>query len=157
MPELRIDPISGRRVYVAEDRAGRPSDYGTHEATGRVVASAPSLPAAHPSCPFCAGNEIHTPIASATVADGDDRWQIRVVPNKYPAFRLDEAQDGAFGVHEVIIESPQHMLDVTQLGLTRLVEVVRTHRDRLRHWANTPGLRHGLVFKNSGCGAGASL
>jgi UDPglucose--hexose-1-phosphate uridylyltransferase len=157
MPELRIDPIIGRRVYIAEDRAGRPSDYGTHEATGRVVSSAPSSPAAHPNCPFCAGNEIHTPVASATVADGDGRWQIRVVPNKFPAFRLDEARDAAFGVHEVIIESPAHLLDATQLGPTRLVEVVRVYRDRLRHWAAQPGLRHGLVFKNSGCDAGASL
>ncbi|MBA4107212.1 MAG: galactose-1-phosphate uridylyltransferase [Pirellula sp.] len=157
MPELRIDPIIGRRVYIAEDRAGRPSDYGIHEATGRVAPVGESSPKAHPNCPFCAGNEIHTPVASATVADGAGRWQIRVVPNKYPAFRLDEVQDGAFGVHEVIIESPEHLLDVTQLGPTRLVEVVRMYRDRLRHWAAQPGLRHGLVFKNSGCDAGASL
>jgi UDPglucose--hexose-1-phosphate uridylyltransferase len=91
------------------------------------------------------------------VSDGAGQWQIRVVPNKYPAFRLEEPKDGAFGVHEVIIESPEHLLDVTQLGLTRLVEVVRIYRDRLQHWAAEPGLRHGLVFKNSGCDAGASL
>lgn len=157
MPELRIDPIIGRRVYVAEDRAGRPSDYGSHEATGRVVASAPSLPAAHPNCPFCAGNEVHTPVAAAMVANAAGQWQVRVVPNKYPAVRVDEPVDGAFGAHEVIIESPEHLVDVTQLGRTRLVEVVRVYRDRLRHWASQRGLRHGLVFKNSGCDAGASL
>src|SRR5688500_7950592 len=99
MPELRIDPIIGRRVYVAEDRAGRPSDYGIHEATGRAVPVGESSPKVHPNCPFCAGNEIHTPVAAATVADDVGRWQIRVVPNKYPAFRLDEPADGAFGVH----------------------------------------------------------
>jgi len=157
MPELRIDPIIGRRVYVAEDRAGRPSDYGTHEATGRVVASAPSSPAAHPHCPFCAGNEVHTPVAAAMVANAAGEWQVRVVPNKYPAVRIDESTDGAFGAHEVIIESPEHLFDVTQLGLERLAAIVRVYRDRLRHWAAQPGIRHGLVFKNSGCDAGASL
>ncbi len=157
MPELRIDPIIGRRVYIAEDRAGRPSDYGTHEATGHAVASALSSAEAHPNCPFCVGNEVHTPVATAMVANAAGQWQVRVVPNKYPAVRIDEPVDGAFGVHEVIIESPEHLLDVTQLGPPRLVEVVRIYRDRLRHWAAEPGMRHGLVFKNSGCDAGASL
>jgi UDPglucose--hexose-1-phosphate uridylyltransferase len=157
MPELRIDPIIGRRVYVAEERAGRPSDYGTHEATGRVVALAPSSPAAHPHCPFCAGNEVHTPVAAAMVANAAGEWQVRVVPNKYPAVRVDEPVDAAFGAHEVIIESPEHLVDVTQLGMDRLAAIVRVYRDRLRHWAAQPGIRHGLVFKNSGCDAGASL
>lgn len=157
MPELRIDPIIGRRVYIAEDRAGRPSDYGAHEATGRVVVSAPAAPVAHPNCPFCAGNEVHTPVATATVSDASGQWQCRVVPNKYPAVLIDQPVEGAFGAHEVIIESPEHLLDVTRLGLARLAAVVRVYRDRLRHWAAQPGIRHGLVFKNSGCDAGASL
>ncbi|WP_428307019.1 galactose-1-phosphate uridylyltransferase [Lacipirellula sp.] len=157
MPELRIDPIIGRRVYIAEDRAGRPSDYSAHEATGRVVSSAPASPAAHPNCPFCAGNEAYTPVAELTVSDAGGQWQCRVVPNKYPAVRTDQPVEGAFGAHEVIIESPEHLLDVTRLGLERLTAVVRVYRDRLRHWAAQPGIRHGLVFKNSGCDAGASL
>src|SRR5690606_25533946 len=126
----RIDPIIGRRVYVAEDRAGRPSDYVAHEATGRVISSAPSSPAAHPNCPFCAGNEVHTPVAVATVSDASGGWQCRVVPNKYPAVRIDQPVDGAFGAHEVIIESPEHLFDVTQLGLERLAAIVRVYRDR---------------------------
>ncbi len=61
------------------------------------------------------------------------------------------------GAHEVIIESPRHVLDVTELEADRLATVIRVYRDRLRHWAADPRLKHGLIFKNSGYAAGASL
>ena len=158
MPELRIDPIIGRRVYIAEDRAGRPSDYGAAVGGGASASETPPTgPAFKDNCPFCAGNEVHTPVAALTVGDASGQWQCRVVPNKYPAVRTDQQLEGAFGAHEVVIESPEHLLDVAQLGLDRLAAIVRVYRDRLRHWAAQPGLRHGLVFKNSGCDAGASL
>lgn len=161
MPELRIDPIIGRRVYIAEDRAGRPSEYSAAVGGGASASETPPTDdaSAHhkPNCFFCAGNEVHTPVAELTVSDASGQWQCRVVPNKYPAVLMDQPVDGAFGAHEVIIESPEHLLDVTCLGLTRLAAIVRVYRDRLRHWAAQPGIRHGLVFKNSGCDAGASL
>ena len=142
MPELRIDPIVGRRVYIAEDRAGRPNDY---EASGRR------------DCFFCAGNEEHTPVASATVVDADGRWRVRVVPNKYPAVVLDAPDTEAFGAHEVIIESPDHALDVVELDVEHLAVILAVYRDRLRHWATDRRLKHAVVFKNSGFDAGASL
>ena len=161
MPELRIDPITGRRVYIAEDRAGRPSDYATTagEALSALETPPTSGSSAHhkSNCPFCAGNEIHTPVAAATLTDADGRWRVRVVPNKYPAVQLAQSFDDACGVHEVIIESPEHLLDVSELGPERMADLIRIYRDRLRHWAADPRLRHGLVFKNSGCDAGASL
>jgi UDPglucose--hexose-1-phosphate uridylyltransferase len=100
---------------------------------------------------------VHTPVASATALDAEGRWQVRVVPNKYPAVRLDEAETGAFGVHEVIIESPAHVLDVTDLGVEHLATILTVFRDRLRHWATDARLMHAVVFKNSGFDAGASL
>ncbi|MBA3481488.1 MAG: DUF4931 domain-containing protein [Pirellulales bacterium] len=156
MPELRIDPILGRRVYVAEDRAGRPSDYVGESAAAdsHPVSEKPDHVTA---CPFCAGNEVHTPVATATVLDADGRWQVRVVPNKYPAVRLDEPEAAAFGVHEVVIESPAHVLDVTDLGVEHLTTILTVFRDRLRHWATDRRLKHAVVFKNSGFDAGASL
>jgi UDPglucose--hexose-1-phosphate uridylyltransferase len=153
MPELRIDPIVGRRVYVAEDRAGRPNDY--------VGAS---LQAPHPvserldnHCYFCAGNESHTPVASATVLDGSGRWRVRVVPNKYPAVMLDQTESAAFGAHEVIIEAPHHILDVVELAVEDLAVILAVYRDRLAHWSRDGRLKHAAIFKNSGYDAGASL
>jgi UDPglucose--hexose-1-phosphate uridylyltransferase len=150
MPELRIDPIVGRRVYVAEDRAGRPNDY-------EACASAAERPGSHSPCCFCAGREVETPDARATVLDAEGRWIIRVVPNKFPAVVLEGPADGAFGAHEVIIESPRHLLEITELGIEGLASVLGMYRDRLRHWASDSRLKHAVLFKNSGFAAGASL
>jgi UDPglucose--hexose-1-phosphate uridylyltransferase len=162
MPELRIDPIVGRRVYIAEDRAGRPNDYvGWDKVPPEAESASPQLgprPSLQVSgCFFCAGNEVHTPIASATVLDAEGRWKVRVVPNKYPAVTLGAQVSDAFGAHEVIIESPDHVLDFADLGVDYLAVVLSVYRDRLAHWAADGRFKHALVFKNSGYDAGASL
>jgi UDPglucose--hexose-1-phosphate uridylyltransferase len=147
MPELRIDPITARRVYVAEDRAGRPFDY---------VEAPPARTASQAAeCPFCAGCEALTPAACAAVYDSAGRWLVRVVPNKFPAVALDA--DGALGAHEVIVESPEHMVEFDELDVEQLVRVFQVYQDRLRHWASNGRLKHALIFKNSGHAAGASL
>ena len=51
MPELRKDPITGRWVIIATDRAKRPSDF--------IRQSVP--PATAGICPFDYGNERKTP------------------------------------------------------------------------------------------------
>ena len=147
MPELRIDPITARRVYVAEDRAGRPFDY---------VEAPPARTASQAvECPFCAGREGLTPEAAAAVYDAAGRWLVRVVPNKFPAVKLDA--NAALGAHEVIVESPEHLLDFDELDVDQLVRVFQVYQDRLRHWAADGRLKHALIFKNSGHAAGASL
>lgn len=163
MPELRIDPVCGRRVYIAEDRAGRPNDFA-------IVPSTPAPPPVSRAagCPFCTGHESATPHESAAMLDANGQWRVRVVPNKYPAVSLPAAcglapepepttpQD-ALGAHEVIIESPQHLVELSDLGVDQLAIVLATFRERLRHCAADRRLRHAVVFKNSGYAAGASL
>jgi UDPglucose--hexose-1-phosphate uridylyltransferase len=109
------------------------------------------------NCYFCAGNESHTPLATATVTDADGRWRVRVVPNKYPAVTADAAESGAFGAHEVIIESPDHVLGLVDLNVEQLALILRIYRDRLAHWAADARFKHVVLFKNSGYDAGASL
>ena len=79
MSELRLDPIAGTWVIVAPERAARPLDFRRP----------PPQPAARESCPFCAGREEKTPPEIASVRD-DKGWRIRVVPNRYPALRVEE-------------------------------------------------------------------
>lgn len=155
MPELRIDPIGGRRVYIAEDRAGRPNDFALKQeepVDDRISGAAPVG-----DCPFCAGNEAATPHELAAVLDERGDWQVRVVPNKFPATSLAPGADGALGAHEVIIESPRHLREAVELSVEQLAAVLGVYRDRLRHWAADGRMAHGLVFKNSGHAAGASL
>lgn len=155
MPELRIDPIGGRRVYIAEDRAGRPNDFALSKE--QTVDDRGPGAATIADCPFCAGNEAATPHELAAAVDERGQWQLRVVPNKFPAMSLAPASESAAGVHEVIIESPRHLLEVTELDVNQLATVLGACRDRLRHWAADGRMAHGLVFKNSGHAAGASL
>jgi UDPglucose--hexose-1-phosphate uridylyltransferase len=179
MPELRIDPIIGRRVYVAEERAGRPNDYelsppplkggvrGGISGAGSLSPTATSSGMQNPSpnlspqgrgtCCFCAGNEVHTPVESAAVRYANGHWQVRVVPNKYPAVTLDAPDSDAFGAHEVIIESPEHVLRLVQLSIEHIATILSVYRDRLAHWAADRRFKHAVVFKNSGYDAGASL
>jgi UDPglucose--hexose-1-phosphate uridylyltransferase len=159
--ELRCDPITGRKVLIAEDRAERPSDF-----TGLHVDEADPA-----SCPFCVGHEGNTPVAALEVPDDQGGWRVRVIPNKYPAVRIDAAaavrdESGAlslttpqssFGVHEVIVESSRHLRDVDEMTADELATVLGVYRDRLRHWSSDDRLQHAILFKNVGFAAGASL
>jgi UDPglucose--hexose-1-phosphate uridylyltransferase len=61
------------------------------------------------------------------------------------------------GVHEVIIESSRHLHSNTEQSLAELTEVLWVYRERLRALASSGQWRYGLIFKNVGFAAGASL
>jgi UDPglucose--hexose-1-phosphate uridylyltransferase len=117
------------------------------------------------ACPFCPGQEHITPPTTYEVLDERGRWKIRVVPNKFPAViqgvdATDPAQDAsspAFGVHEVIIESSRHADRLSLLSAEELRDVLRSYAQRFRHWREDGRFAYGLVFKNQGPRAGASL
>ncbi len=150
----------GRRVLIAEDRAGRPNDFESAQAIQPIDTS---------SCPFCAGHEQETPSSLWEVADESGGWQVRVIPNLYPAVSPDcshvkeensfqaLSSQPAYGAHEVIIESPRHIRDITELTLDELAGVLLVYRDRLRHWSTDATMQHATLFKNVGFAAGASL
>jgi UDPglucose--hexose-1-phosphate uridylyltransferase len=161
MPDLRKDPIVGRWVIVAKSRAKRPHDF---ESTSRMKTGG--------FCPFCEGNEDATPgeiIAYRPAGSHSNRegWRVRVVPNKFPALEIEgdlqKRGDGIYdmmrgvGAHEVIIESPQHLLSTADLEEEELREVFWVYRDRLVDLKKDPRLVYGMIFKNVGEQAGASL
>ncbi len=61
------------------------------------------------------------------------------------------------GGHEVIVESPHHWHSISQLDHEATCLVFTAYRDRLQHWLDDLGLAYGVVFKNVGLDAGASL
>lgn len=61
------------------------------------------------------------------------------------------------GVHEVIIESPDHADSLTELPLDQIDLVLSAYQLRLSHWRSLRGLQYAVVFKNYGADAGASL
>ncbi len=91
-----------------------------------------------------------------TLADDAGRWRLRVVPNKFPAVET-SGDSPAAGAHEVIIESPRHVDRMAELSVAELADVLAAYRQRLAHWHGEGRLRYGLIFKNLGAAAGASL
>lgn len=163
MPELRKDPIVGRWVIIATERAKRPF-------LPRAEPPAPPLPGT--LCPFCEGNEDKTPgeilaYRDRQTAANDKGWRVRVVPNKYPALQVEgdlrKRGDGIYdhmngvGAHEVIIESPRHVESLTDLDEENIREMLWVYRDRLVDLKKDSRLLYGMLFKNVGAAAGASL
>ena len=163
MPQLRKDPVTHRWVIIASERAKRPRHHSSDE--HRTQASAAS-------CPFCAGHETMTPPEvwaqreNNTLANAPG-WQVRVVPNKYPALEskgdwiaaktaLYESSNG-LGVHQVIIESPDHATNIGMLGLDQFGNILRTYRERMRALRADPRWRYLILYKNQGERAGATL
>ena len=163
MPELRRDPILGRWIIIATERRQRPSDF--------LVEPPPVTSGGF--CPLCTGNEPTTPPEvwacrlGGNQAPNGPGWQVRVVPNKYPALRieggLDKAGEGLYdrmngvGAHEVIIESPNHKDQFAYLPPDKIFYVLLAYRERILDLKRDPRFRYVMVFKNHGRAAGASL
>ncbi len=162
MPELRKDPIVDRWVIIAPNRATRPQEFA---APSQLPAA--GFPAAN--CPFCPGNEDQTPAASYQSDGPDGGWNLRVVPNRYPAVTADRCHQDeprpasgsgsvdSRGYHEVVIETARHVSLFGQLDAEQVAVILYAYRARLRHWRTVAGINHCLLFKNVGPAAGASL
>ncbi|MDP6467351.1 MAG: DUF4921 family protein [Pirellulaceae bacterium] len=170
MSELRQDPFTDRWVVIAQNRAERPQEFAQNETRRNAI-----------DCPFCVGNEAETPTAVAIYKEnpGADRsdWQLRVVPNKYPAVGEPTAEDEigepaplyvasvdglglrqpGLGVHEVIIESPDHVVSFSELTDPQAELAFLAYRHRLLALQSNSQLAYALIFKNARVAAGASL
>jgi UDPglucose--hexose-1-phosphate uridylyltransferase len=172
--ELRTDWLTGRSVFIAENRALRPNEFSHGLQEGEAASGGGEIHRATSAknCPFCAGNEARTPPAVYETRDKDDQWQVRVVPNMFPAVNFPDAWDSAkavpgelprdfagpiAGPHEVIIESREHIGQLSELTRQQLREVLMCYAERLRYWQSDSGYRYGIVFKNQGPRAGASI
>ena len=167
MPELRIDPISGLRVIVAGERGARPGAWLQTEARPPIDPE---------TDPFLEGHEDRTPPeVFAARPDGaapdSPGWRVRVVPNKFPALAPGEADDldpleagrgeqdlfatrPASGAHEVVVNGPEPVSSLLDLGPDGLAAAMGVWRERMRFHSGT-GYVHVIV--NEGRQAGASL
>lgn len=165
MPELRKDILTGRWVIISTERSKRPDDF-------RPALGTEPRPDSITFCPFCPGNESKTPpeiisIREAGTQPDHPGWQIRVVPNKFPALQpgspppkktsaIFQWMEGV-GVHEVIIETPGHNQEITELSPEHLAEILKVYRLRIQAIEEEYHHQYVQVFKNKGKEAGASL
>lgn len=161
MSELRRDPINGRWVIVDIDHPNKPEDfeYEPHNWRGGV-------------CPFCYGNESMTPPEIEAIRDSNTGpntpgWQVRVVPNKFPALQIegDLNRQGAgiydmsngVGTHEVLIEAPYHEKDIPDLLNQEIESFLSMYCQRAVDLTKDRRFKYIMIFKNYGAAAGASL
>src|SRR5207249_10396119 len=120
MSELRKDPIVGRWVIIATERAKRP-----------MPPRSEGFAAGAGLCPFCAGQEHNTPGEILAYRERGTRanepgWRVRVVPNKFRALGIEGELNtrgagiydkiSGIGAHEVIVECPFHEVSMANLA-----------------------------------------
>ena len=161
LPELRKDPITGRWVIIATDRAKRPSDFTRQSVVIKGVRF----------CPFCPGNELRTPpeILAYRTKGGPNEpgWTLRVISNKFPVLRVEGSltrkAEGLYdkmngvGAHEVLIETPDHSQTLSDVPVKRVEDLFWAYRDRVVDLRRDGRLTHVLLFKNHGEPAGGVL
>lgn len=159
MSQLRLNPLTGRWVTIAAERATRPGDFAPRRLQ---VEADPGRP-----CPFCPGHEESTPPALETYGPSG-QWQVRVVPNLYPAFSGDEpltvsnlgpvfTQASASGIHEVLVISADHQGSFADLDDRAAGLVMAAIRDRMEEHARHANVRYTQAIVNHGREAGASI
>jgi len=158
MSELRKDPLSGDWIILSPGRAKRPQmlDRGVRK---------PRKAAPKRGCPFedllKSGNG-----AIIEAWPSAKKWQIVVLPNKYPALIHAEAcavdfRDGIYdeeagiGTHELII-TRDHDKSFSDLDLGTAARVLVMFQERYRT-ANDGCNAYAVAFLNFGPSVGASL
>jgi len=159
-PEFRRDPLHNTWVVFSPERQRRPQDY------------LPATFQAGALDPFAEGNERLTPpevfaIRKEKTKPNEPGWRVRVVPNRYPAMRVEGKLHSepvglydrlsGIGAHEVIIETPNGKLAIEDLSFTAIAEILASYRERIIDLDKDLRFQHIYIFKNVGPSAGASL
>ena len=162
MPEFRKDPVTSQWVIIASERARRPMAF--------PIVKEPMK--AEEPCPFCPTREETTPsevlaYRKAGSRKNEQGWWLRVVPNKFPALVSNEpvkrSGEGMYdringmGVHEVVIESPDHGAHIGDMEQQQVEEIIWAYRDRTIEMRKDPRLEYVMIFKNHLLEAGASI
>lgn len=119
---------------------------------GKYVISAPrravrpdAAKGATPECPFCPGSTGNESEVYRVGGEAPDtRWQVKVIPNKFPFAPI----------HEVIIHAPDHHKNIDELPISHVRLLLQTYRQRFNTYREN-GLVY--IFHNRGFAAGESV
>ena len=160
MPEFRHNVLTREWVIIATERAKRPQDFAKKMKDKKAVLSYVD------TCPFCPGNEKMTPPETYVVPDTNS-WRVRVTPNKFAAVSFEGELHRSFrgirrtvtgvGIHEVIVETPDHSKTTALLKDHEVETVIQTYLNRFLFASADPRVGQVTLFKNHGEAAGTSL
>jgi UDPglucose--hexose-1-phosphate uridylyltransferase len=161
MPQLRRDPITGRWVIIAAERAKRPEDFLTSQE--KMIDT---------DCPFCEGREADTPgeiyaIRQTGTKPNQPGWTVRVVPSIAPILRIEgnlnrrgkgiyDLMNGV-GAHEVVVETPRHIAHISELEPEQIKKAIDAYIYRVTDLGKDPRFKYVLIFKNYGIAAGSTM
>lgn len=140
--EIRKHYFLNKYVIITPGRAKRPRDVQEQSVINKTV-----------SCVLCPDQIEKKLIIEHT--GGKTNWDIMVLKNKYPAVTLNNRK--AYGTQEVIIETPEHGIEMSDFSVKKIEQVLAIYSKRTKELSKNKKLDYILVFKNNGSKAGASL
>jgi UDPglucose--hexose-1-phosphate uridylyltransferase len=161
MSELRQNFATKEWVVIATERARRPEEMARHS---ERKPAAPFVA----NCPFCPGNEKLTPAEIMRIPTSlEVPWHARVIPNKFAALSREVQPTrtvhrslrsvNGFGVHDVIVETPDHSEVMALMPDSYMAEILRIYKIRYDELSLDRRIALITIFKNHGPDAGTSL
>ncbi|MBU0613102.1 galactose-1-phosphate uridylyltransferase [Patescibacteria group bacterium] len=143
-PEIRKDYIQDKYVIIAPRRGKRPHDFE------QIV----SKVSREKKCVFCPENVEKDLIIRKYHGQGKN-WSLLTLKNKFPAVTLDNSE--AYGTQEVIIETPDHAIELENLPESQIKELFDVYAERTYEISKIDKIEYILIFKNDGGKAGQSI
>jgi len=142
--EIRQDYIHDRAVIIAPGREKRPQHF-EQEGEGKSIPQS--------NCPFCP--EKLKKVKAILTVGPEKKWLVKVIKNVFPVFSVDNPK--AYGLQEVIVETPEHNLEMSELPLSHFEKILGVYQKRTAAISQNKKFQYLLIFKNNGGRAGASL
>lgn len=171
MSELRRDPLRRRWVVLSNDRGRlplRPIAAPPRPSAGGAVAERAGAEDA-----VDVGADVRCPLCDAATSGGATIAQrpgplgpVTVLANRFPVLEARAGgvdrwphgrHDGVEGIgaHEIVVESPEHDLDLSDMPPGQVAQVLLSWRDRLADLQQDRRLRWVQLFRDRGREAGA--
>ena len=157
MPELRKDPLVGRWVIIATERARRP---------GTLIAQQDNTFDSSQPCQFCENHEPEIYVVKNESHSGQEpSWKVRVVGSGTPLLKMDQQFRrrghglydvvNNYGVHEVVVETPRHIANMADLSVEQIRLVLEAYVARFNALEKDRNFQYVLAYKNYGWAAGS--
>ena len=159
MPELRKDPIVGRWIIIAMERARRPGNF--------IDPMDHSLEDDEGNCVYCKSDlkPIYTFAKKGPKSNKNSAWDVSVLPyegstltTKMPYERKSQGlyeTISSVGEHEVVVETPEHIDSMGDLEPSQIKSVIETYALRMAALENDAHLQCAFIYKNYGRTAGS--
>ncbi len=150
MPELRRDPVVGRWVIISQERSKRPKDL--------IVEINNDSANVSPACDFCDNRNEYKEIVSLRDPNNKEKFYVMVVPRKNHLLKIEgevnrkgrglyDIMEGV-GAHELVIETPEHTLNMADLPLEQIDKVFSVFTMRIKELSTDNRLKYVMIYKN---------